>query len=388
MRKDISLEIAVCALAAAFAPGRGRAVARQVIEACRGGGRDAILAQRELLNPRFLSQAEEIVTLAEYRQLRVVLLGEGDYPERLAEIPDPPPILFARGSIERVFSSLAKSFSVSIVGARRSTAYGNRIARQLAAEVVEAGGIVVSGLARGIDTAAHEGALSVARERGVSAGIAVLGSGLLRVYPAENRDLCDFLCDQGGCVLSEYAPLESPTQFSFPERNRIVSGLSDAVVVVEAGERSGALITARLAAEQGRDVFAVPGQIDSGASVGSNELIMQGAIPCRGFKDILDNNPRLRGLVSSPAVLVGSRVQLGKPCREQVLGGLSDSDARFAASILSLIDSRSLVEFEALIVELNAEAPRLRATLIELELAGLVFSVSGGRFSTSESIDM
>lgn len=209
--------------------------------------------------------------------------GDCDFPEQLTHLDPPPPAIWTLGN-----SEFLKRESVAIVGARIASAGGQRIARGLAQQLGEAGYVVVSGMARGIDTAAHAGSL----ENGT---VAVLGGGIDDIYPSENADLYARIVQQG-CVISE-SPVGSRAQAKdFPRRNRIISGLSRGVVVVEAELRSGSLITARLAAEQGRDVFAVPGSPLDPRSTGPNDLLRNGAILCEGVEDIVRAFTTLRSL--------------------------------------------------------------------------------------------
>ncbi|MET4684715.1 DNA-processing protein DprA [Brevundimonas faecalis] len=204
---------------------------------------------------------------------RLILLGDSDYPSLLAAVDPPPPLLWTRGD-----PTLLSRACIAVVGARIASAGGQRIARGLAQQLGEAGHVVVSGLARGIDTAAHQGALPTGT-------IAVLGGGVDDVYPPDNAGLYDQIVEQG-CIVSE-SPVGARAQArDFPRRNRIISGLSRGVIVVEAELRSGSLITARLAGEQGRDVFAVPGSPLDPRSKGPNELLRQGAILCEGLEDV------------------------------------------------------------------------------------------------------
>jgi DNA processing protein len=212
----------------------------------------------------------------------VAVRGDTDYPERLAAIDDPPGLLYFRGAI-----TPADANAVGIVGSRGCTAYGRRVAGRMAAGLVRAGVTVVSGLARGIDGAAHRGALDAGGRT-----IAVLANGLSTVYPPEHADLAAQVA-ANGAVITETPMTMDPQPGMFPARNRIISALSRAVVVVEANERSGALITATHAAEQGRQVFAVPGNADSPASAGCLELIRKGAVMVRHADDILED---LRGI--------------------------------------------------------------------------------------------
>jgi DNA processing protein len=207
---------------------------------------------------------------------RLVERGTGDYPALLETIEDPPERLWVRGA-------LPSEPGVAVVGTRRATRYGLELARQMGGAIARAGWTVVSGLARGVDGAAHRGTLE-----GGGKGVAVLGSGIDVWYPPEHARLGEQLVTAGGAVISEYPPGSRPDAWRFPRRNRIISGLARAVVVVEAADKGGALITARLGAEQGREVFAVPGDVSRRTSVGTNLLIRDGAVPVLGAGDLIE----------------------------------------------------------------------------------------------------
>lgn len=231
----------------------------------------------------------ELARMAKH-QIDLLALGTPAYPATLAEIPGPPPLLYAGGALEERDAN-----AVAIVGSRHCTAYGKRVTERLAGELARAGMTIVSGLARGIDGIAHRGALQAGGRT-----LAVLAGGLARIYPPEHRELAAEV-RRAGALLSETPMAQDPQPGMFPARNRIISGLSRAVVIVEAAEKSGALITARHAADQGRPVFAVPGPIDSEASAGTNALIREGAILARGAADILEELEGTAPLTESPA---------------------------------------------------------------------------------------
>jgi DNA processing protein len=220
--------------------------------------------------------AAEVERISRYN-VHLQALGSPDYPASLAEIPTPPHLLYVRGTLET-----RDVKAVAVVGSRKCTPYGKRVAERLAGDLTRAGWTVVSGLARGIDGCAHRGALQAGGRT-----IAVLAGGLSRIYPPEHKDLAKEV-EAAGALVSEAAMEMEPMAGMFPARNRIISGLSKGVVIVEAAERSGALITAHHAAEQGRTVFAVPGSVESEASGGTNALIRQGAILVRGAEDVLE----------------------------------------------------------------------------------------------------
>ncbi|NCA11503.1 DNA-protecting protein DprA [bacterium] len=226
--------------------------------------------------PALARTADATIALCAKHSIDIVLEGSAAYPGLLARIDDPPGLLFVRGAILPV-----DALAVAVVGARHATEYGLKVAEQLGGGLARAGYTVVSGLARGIDAAAHRGALAAGGRT-----IAVLGTGVLNIYPPEHADLAlDVI--KSGAVVSEAPPLTEAHAGLFPQRNRIVSGLCLGTVVVEASDRSGALITARLAGEQGREVFAVPGPIDSRMSRGCHALIRDGAKLVAGTDDIL-----------------------------------------------------------------------------------------------------
>jgi DNA processing protein len=223
---------------------------------------------------KFLADEAALMTRHEVRR---VTWADDPYPSLLREIPDAPVAFYVAGELP-----LAGEDAIAIVGSRTPSLYGVETAGKLAMDLAEKGITVVSGLARGIDTAAHQGAL---RAKGRT--VAVLGCGIDVVYPAENKDLYAAV-RRSGCIISEFPFGTVPDRFNFPRRNRIVSGLSRGVVVVEANVRSGALITARLAGEQGRDVFAVPGRVDNKMSAGPHALLKQGAKVVMSVEDILE----------------------------------------------------------------------------------------------------
>ena len=272
------------------------------------------------------------------RGLRFLGRSDPAFPPLLRAIHDPPVGLFLRGDSE---PELLGRPAAAIVGARSCSPYGGQVARTLGRELAGAGLVVVSGLARGIDGAAHRGALEAG---GLTT--AVLGCGIDRDYPASHRDLAHSIAGRG-LLVSEYAPGVEPAPWRFPARNRIIAGLCGATVVVEARERSGALITADLALEEGRDVLAVPGEITSALSKGTNALLRSGAMPLTSAADVLE----LFGLESEPPV----------------------KDAPEAASLLAHLPATA----DELARLTLLEPGPLAAALAELELAGLVVEGEG-----------
>ncbi len=231
---------------------------------------------RTILQVREQVDLDRVMDDIRKKDIQVLTWRDDKYPARLMEITQPPPVLYLKGSYE-----LEDAWAVAVVGTRHITAYGRQVAEEIGRFLGSHGITVVSGLARGVDAIAHTTALEAGGR-----SLAVLGSGVDRIYPPENRQLADKLCEAGG-LLSDYAPGTPPESANFPPRNRIISGLSLAVVVVEAGLESGAMITAAFAAEQGRDVFAVPGNIHAPQSVGTNHLVHEGAHPLLDPHEIL-----------------------------------------------------------------------------------------------------
>ncbi|RZJ19468.1 MAG: DNA-protecting protein DprA [Brevundimonas sp.] len=281
----------------------------------------------------------------------LVLLGDAAYPTPLAAVDPPPPVLWALGDV-----SLMARPCIAMVGARVASAGGQRIARGLAQQLGEAGHVVVSGLARGVDAAAHLGALPTGT-------VAVLGGGVDDIYPPDNADLYRQIA-QGGCVVSENLMGARAQARDFPRRNRIISGLSRGVIVVEAEIRSGSLITARLAAEQGRDVFAVPGSPLDPRSRGPNDLLRQGAILCEGLEDVERAFSTLR--------------TLREPADDSVFDASPDDlDDALIEAVAALL-SPTPTPRDELARALNRPVAEVAAALLELSLAGRATLLSGG----------
>ena len=282
---------------------------------------------------------------------RLLLPGDPDFPPALTVIPEPPVHLFALGNLE-----LLTRPCVAIVGSRDHSAYGGEVCRNLARAVAEAGLVVVSGMARGLDAVAHAGALEA---KGSTIG--VLGNGLGVVYPAANRDLYRSV-ERSGLLLTEFPPGERPRIGSFPRRNRMISGLARVVIVVEAAESSGALQTVACALEQGREVLAVPGQITSPVSAGTNRLIRDGATPLLELDDLLAHFPEFAR--EAPPVPVGLATGGAGPLEARLVRALWSGPRR----------ADELVELAAAPVEAALDA------LSALELGGRVRQEPGGLY--------
>lgn len=279
--------------------------------------------------------------------------GQPGYPEKLAQIIDPPHTLFFRGRLDDT-----PERAVAVVGARRETRYGREQAFRVARELAQAGVTVVSGLARGVDTAAHRGALE-----GRGRTVAVLGSGLDNLYPPENADLANQIVATGGAVVSELPPMSEPLAFHFPVRNRIISGLSDAVLLVEAREKSGTWITVGHALAQGREVFAMPGPVDAPSSALPHKLIREGARLCTCAGDLLEDMDWL-------ATAHGQGEQVAFD-----LDGLTSEQK----SIYDALCAESL-SFEELLARTKLPVSDLNTQLTLMELDGLVDTLPGRLF--------
>lgn len=273
---------------------------------------------------------------------RILTLADAEYPQALLNIVDPPLILYVKGRLD-----LLNMRSLAVVGSRNSTTQGERNAEAFAKSASDAGLCVISGMAQGIDTAAHKGGL-----QGTSSSIAVVGTGLDKVYPAANRDLAHQLA-QHGTLISEFPLGTPPIASNFPRRNRIISGLSEGCLVVEASLQSGSLITARMALEQGRDVFAIPGSIHSPQSKGCHALIKQGAKLVESAQDILEE----LGFTTSTAKIQDSEVH-----------------PIFVHLDFSPVDIETLSQRSGLTIG------ELSAILLHLELDGAIATLPGGLY--------
>ncbi len=301
---------------------------------------------RELVSPRTLDRADKELDRLTARGFHVITRDHDDYPERLREIYDPPVVLYCIGK-----TRLLNDPALAVVGARRPTPYGRAVAEKMAEDLAARGLLVISGLAAGIDSAAHWGAL----KSGTTA--AVLGCGLDRIYPKENRRLYEKIAESG-LVLTEYPLGSRPLSHHFPLRNRIISGLALAVVVVEAALRSGSLITARLALDQNREVMAVPGNITSELSRGTNWLIKSGARPVESWEDVVDELP-------APW---NQEFRKGAASRDRSPVGLTDQED----SIISLLNPDELRHVDELVSKTGLSVSEILSILLSLEIKGCV----------------
>jgi len=296
---------------------------------------------------------------------QVVAYSSDDYPPRLKQIPDPPLVLYVRGDVK-----VLSRHALAIVGTRRPTAYGSQVAQRLARDLAQRQLVIVSGLARGIDSAAHRGALEAAGKT-----VAVLGSGIDVIYPRENKRLAEQVTECGA-LISEFPPGTSPAPENFPIRNRTISGLALGVVVVEAAEYSGSLITARLALEQNREVFAVPGNITSAQSFGPNHLIKQGAKLVDEWMDVLEEFPAEIRMQLLPPVEASDETA----AQPQTGSLFEQSLTPDQKAVFDVLRADQPLFVDAILTSAAIPQPRVMTALLELEMAGVIRQLPGKNF--------
>ena len=289
---------------------------------------------------------EEEIKKSEKENVKLITIEDENYPELLKEIHDPPYLLYVKGNLERKF------YGIGIVGTRNPTFYGLKMAEKFAMELSSFGFIIISGLARGIDTAAHTGTIKV---KGKTIG--VLGSGFDHFYPPENIGLVEKIIENNGAVITEFPFGTFPEKRNFPMRNRIISGLSKGIIVVEAGQKSGALITANLALEQGREVFAIPGKVDTLTSKGTNQLLKEGAILVENANDIIEE----------------LNIEIKKEERKETKSEikLNEMEKKVYETIKEKINIEKLLSITGI------EYPVLSKILLTLQLKGLIKELPG-----------
>ena len=302
-------------------------------------------------------KAKRDLDLAFKKGYKIITLSDTAYPPLLLEITDPPPILYVCGSLK------TSGLNIALVGSRNATRYGLTITRRLGADLAALGVTVVSGMAMGIDTAAHYGAIE-----GHGNTIAVLGSGLDRIYPASNKKLFYKIAEHGA-VISEFPPETGPEGHNFPQRNRIISGICQGTVIVEATRRSGSLITARMAAEQNRDVFAVPGSIHSFKSTGTHTLIKQGAKLVENVQDITEEFDLV---LNRPAAMDSRSTKTPLQLTPDESG------------VLKLLGPYP-VHIDDLVRKTSIAPGRLSSILLQMELKGLVQQSPGNLFTITDT---
>ena len=300
------------------------------------------------------------------KKMALVLREDAQYPPLLRQIAHPPHLLYVYGETD-----LTDRFPVAVVGTRRASAYGLTHTREIAAELAQTGVCVVSGLALGIDAAAHTGALD-----GGGRTVAVLGSALDKPYPQENEPLMRRILESGGSVVSEYAPGTPPSRYSFLQRNRIIAGMCLGTLVTEGPRRSGALNTATRTLESGREVFALPGNVDSPGAQLPNMLISEGARLVTGAADILSAlviEPKDAPKAAQAAV---APVEAPAEKKPHIPGGLDETQRAICAALLA-----GEADFDALCAVSGMESDELGALLIEMEMDGLVTPLAGTRYA-------
>ena len=294
---------------------------------------------------------------------RIVALDDPGYPHRLGEIYDPPLVLYLRGNLEVI-----NQHGLAVVGTRHPTPYGVGVAERLACDLAARGLVIVSGMARGIDTAAHRGALNAHGHT-----VAVWGTGIDVTYPKENQKLADQILSNGGAVISEFPLGTFPAPQNFPIRNRIISGMSIGVLVIEAGEYSGTRVTARCALEQGRDVYAVPGNVTNKLSWGPNTLIKQGAALVATWEDVWEALPADIRLALTPPEPAASQ----SPDSASLFGGpdLGPDEKK----IFAVLRADESTHIDELVERLDSQvsSSQIFAALFELELSGRIRALPG-----------
>ena len=302
---------------------------------------------------------EREVAAVERAGITLCTLHDEDYPPQLATLYDPPPVLYVRGAL-----MASDALAIAVVGSRRPTAYGRSMAERLAGELASLGFTVVSGLARGIDGLAHQAALSAGGRT-----LAVYGNGIDLIFPSEHRSLADAIAERGA-LISEFPMGTPPVAHNFPRRNRIIAGLALGTVVVEAAAKSGSLITARCAMEQGREVFAVPGQVITGNSRGAHRLIKQGATLVEGVEDIIDALPlHFRAMLEEAQAAEG--VSNSEPEPASVLVPPAPRVSASERALLALIQEEPR-PIDRMIEESGLAPSAVSGLLVQLELKGLV----------------
>lgn len=317
---------------------------------------------KEILDVQKRERVAEIYSLMVKHNIKLLNIFDERYPNNLKQIYDPPIALYYMGRFQ------ISGFAIAIVGSRRTTNYGAHSAKTLAYQLALRGVQIVSGLARGIDRIAHEGCLEASGKT-----IAVLGCGLDSIYPPENKGLFENIIKSEGLIISEYPPGMPPLQHNFPARNRIISGISSGVLVVEAARRSGSLITVSYALEQGREVFAVPGNIDSAYSNGTNQLIKDGAKMVINVEDILEEFKY--GEMMSNNI---SKSSPSKSCRNRnfsIFKGLSSEEIRIVKII-----SNGIHQIDEIIERSNISAKEVNNLLFMLEMKCIITQQPGKMF--------
>jgi DNA processing protein len=365
-------------LALMLTPGLGSTRCRQLVE--HFGGIDNVFhaslteleaarivasAAQSIATGKSVAAAEEEMIRATSIGAEILTLDDAEYPSQLKEIYDPPTALFVRGA-----TAILSEPGIAVVGTRHPTPYGLGMAERLACDLAVRGLIIFSGMARGVDTAAHRGCLA-----GKGRTVAIFGTGIDVIYPRENQKLADQILAQGGALVTEFAVGSFAAPQNFPIRNRIISGLSLGVLVIEAGEYSGTRITSRCALEQNRDVFAVPGNVTNRGSWTPNTLIKQGAKLTATWEDVWEDLPPAVRAALAPA---GDAAATAKPASLFDNTGLPPHEKR----IFALLKADEATHIDELVEQLESEitSSEIFAALFELELAGRIRQLPGKNY--------
>ncbi len=362
-------------------PGVGPRKATQLLE--RFGSAESVFhaTRSELESLRLKAETIESILKREFHEKAVeefnkvkelggdvLILDDGSYPFLLREIADPPITLYVKGDWQACFDAPC----IGVIGSRKCSTYGENASEMLARDLAEHGVCIVSGFARGIDTAAHRGAI-----RGKGKTIAVLGTGIDQIYPKENKKLVEEILESGGAIVSQF-PLETPPlKENFPYRNRIISGLSYGVLLVEASERSGSLITARLAMEQNREVLAVPGNITSRNSFGTNYLIKSGAKLVQQWQDVVNELPSEISARILPPKLDENTSEEKSAQPELAPANLSDNERK----IRSLLSADEPIHIDFLLETSGLSFGELNSSLVGLDLKDLIRALPGNFYA-------
>lgn len=314
---------------------------------------DNILAWQEKTN---IAKELELASMAD---VKIITLADKEYPESLKQIYNPPLCLYVRGNLPQ-----DTSMNIAMVGSRRTTRYGLKVTAHIAAAAADAGWRVISGLAYGIDSAAHK---TVVEKKGET--IAVLGGGLARIHPQDHIPLANNIVKLNGAVITEFPMEFPPTRWSFPLRNRIISGLSNGLIVIEAGERSGSLITAKFALEQGRTIFAVPGEIDNPQAKGTNTLIKNGAKLTETFDDILEEFSFLPSYAVKEDKKPKSKIKLNNT-EEKIISELH----------------KGSMSTDQIAIALSIQPGPLLATLMQMQIKGLIAPLPGKKYELKKQL--
>ncbi|MFM9904512.1 MAG: DNA-processing protein DprA [Pyrinomonadaceae bacterium] len=362
-------------------PGVGPRAATKLLE--RFGSADSVFHARrpELESLRLKPETIESIIKREFEEKAktelervkelggdVLILDDGSYPALLREIDDPPPVLYVKGDWQACFDQPG----VGVIGSRMCSTYGENASEMLARDLASRGITIVSGLARGIDTAGHRGAIS-----GKGKTVAVLGTGIDSVYPKENNGLVREILESGGCLVSQFPLGTPPIKENFPYRNRIISGLSLGVLIVEASERSGSLITARLAAEQNREVMAIPGNITSGNSFGTNYLIKSGAKLVQQWQDVVAELPSEIAAAILPPKIEKEKAETARRQPELIPADMTDDERK----VWELLAADDTAHIDVLLESSGLSFGDLNSALVGLDIRDLIRVLPGKNYA-------